>query len=89
MKKIFVLFILLFFVCPIFACLPIGTVLAEQININSATLLQLEKITHVGEKTAQKIIDKQENIKNTMLSTKTENISPPLVILDINNISIK
>jgi hypothetical protein len=50
MKKIIFLFILSFFACPIF-------VLAEQIDINSATLSQLDEIVHVGAKTAQKIID--------------------------------
>ena len=50
MKKSTFLFILLFSTCPIFAS-------AEQININSATLAQLDKIEHVGAKTAQKIID--------------------------------
>ena len=52
MKKILFLFIIL-----ILVCLPIGRVLAEQIDINTATLSQLDEIVHVGAKTAQKIID--------------------------------
>lgn len=52
MKKVFVLFSIFasVFLLPFF-------VLAEQIDINSATLSQLDKIVHVGIKTAQKIID--------------------------------
>ena len=50
MKKVLIIFICLFFVFPIL-------VLAEQIDINSATLSQLDDIAHVGPKTAQKIID--------------------------------
>jgi len=50
MKKFLILFLLVFFTCPFF-------VLAEQININSANLSQLDEIVHVGPKTAQKIID--------------------------------
>ena len=50
MKKVAFLFILSLLVCPIF-------VFAEQIDINSATLSQLDEITHIGAKTAQKIID--------------------------------
>ena len=50
MKKFLFLFILLFLALPVF-------VLAEQIDINSASLSQLDEIVHVGPKTAQKIID--------------------------------
>ena len=50
MKKFLFIFLLIFFIFPSF-------VLAEQININSATLSQLDEIAHVGTKTAQKIID--------------------------------
>jgi len=49
-RKYFVFIIFIFLVSPVF-------VLAEQIDINSATLAQLGKIVHVGEKIAQKIID--------------------------------
>ena len=50
MKKIIILFLLIFLACPVFA-------FAEQIDINSATLSQLDEIVHVGAKTAQKIVD--------------------------------
>ena len=50
MKKVFFLFLLLFFALPFF-------VLAEQIDINSANISQLDEIVHVGPKTAQKIVD--------------------------------
>jgi len=50
MKKILLLFLLLFLALPILC-------LAEQIDINSATLSQLDDIVHIGPKTAQKIID--------------------------------
>jgi competence ComEA-like helix-hairpin-helix protein len=50
MKKVFVLFFLLFLACPLF-------VLAEQIDINSATLSQLDELTGIGPKYAQAIID--------------------------------
>ena len=52
MKKRFFYNALIFvlFLTPSFA-------LAEQININSATLSQLDEIAHIGTKTAQKIID--------------------------------
>ena len=49
MRKILII-LFLFLICPILC-------LAEQIDINSATLSQLDEITHVGPKTAQKIID--------------------------------
>lgn len=49
-KNFLFLFLLIFLACPIF-------VLAEQIDINSATLSQLDEIAHVGTKIAQKIID--------------------------------
>jgi len=48
--KNFLLFVFIFLVLPILC-------FAEQIDINSATLSQLDIIVHVGEKTAQKIID--------------------------------
>ena len=53
MKKI------LFFTFFIFGFLFLSPffVSAEQVDINSATLLQLDDIVHVGTKTAQKIID--------------------------------
>jgi len=51
-KKI--IFILL---CSVFACLPVGMVLAKQININTATLSQLDELTGVGATYAQRIID--------------------------------
>jgi hypothetical protein len=57
MKKVLFLFLLLFLAFPIFACLPVGKVMAEQIDINTANLSQLDEIVHVGQKTAQKIID--------------------------------
>ena len=45
-------------IISIFILLPISGVFAtEQIDINSATLMQLDGIVHVGAKTAQKIID--------------------------------
>ncbi len=50
MKKVLFLFCVLFFSCPVF-------ILAEQIDINSANLSQLDEIVHIGPKTAQKIID--------------------------------
>lgn len=50
MKKVLFIFIFLFLSYPIF-------IFAEQININTATLSQLDEIVHVGPKTAQKIID--------------------------------
>ena len=50
MKKILFIFLFLFLVCPLF-------IFAEQIDINTATLSQLDNIVHVGPKTAQKIID--------------------------------
>jgi hypothetical protein len=50
MKKVLILFIFLFFLCP-------GFVLAEQIDINTASLAQLDAIIEVGPATAQKIID--------------------------------
>jgi len=48
MKKFIIILILL--LCPVLA-------FAEQVDINSATLSQLDDIAHVGPKTAQKIID--------------------------------
>jgi len=50
MKKFIFLFFLLFLLYPVFT-------LAKQIDINSADLSQLDELVHVGEKTAQKIID--------------------------------
>lgn len=50
MKKVLFLFLFLFLVCPIL-------VFAEQIDINSASLAQIDEIVHVGSKVAQKIID--------------------------------
>ena len=47
-KKIII--ILFFLLCPIF-------VLAKQININTATLSQLDELTGVGATYAQRIID--------------------------------
>ncbi|MGD0576823.1 MAG: helix-hairpin-helix domain-containing protein [Candidatus Staskawiczbacteria bacterium] len=48
MKKVLFILFLLFFALPVFA---------DQIDINSANLSQLDEIVHVGPKTAQKIID--------------------------------
>ena len=49
MKKVLLVFVFLFLA---------GTICAtEKVDINSASLQELDKITHVGEKTAQKIID--------------------------------
>lgn len=50
MKKILFLLLVLFFACPIL-------VLAEQIDINSATLSQLDTLTGIGPKYAQAIAD--------------------------------
>lgn len=50
MKKALFSFFLLFFAFPIL-------VLAEQIDINSATLSQLDEIVHVGPTIAQRITD--------------------------------
>jgi competence ComEA-like helix-hairpin-helix protein len=50
MKKVLFVFLLLFFACPIF-------VLAEQIDINSSSLSQLDDLTGIGPKYAQAIID--------------------------------
>jgi len=50
MKKVLFLLFLLFLTCPIF-------VLAEQIDINTATLSQLDELTGIGPKYAQAIID--------------------------------
>ena len=50
MEKVHLILVLLFLFCPIL-------VFAEQVDINSATLSQLGDIVHVGDKTAQKIID--------------------------------
>ncbi len=49
MKVLIVFLLFLFFPCFF--------VLAQQIDINTATLTQLDEITHIGPKTAQKIID--------------------------------
>jgi len=50
MKKVLFLFLLILVACPVF-------VLAEQIDINSATLSQLDELTGIGPTYAQRIID--------------------------------
>ena len=50
MKKVLFLLLLLIFTCPVLA-------MAEQININSATLSQLDELTGIGPTYAQRIID--------------------------------
>ena len=50
MKKFLVLFIL-------FLLWPIFILVADKVDINTALLSQLDEIAHVGDKTAQKIID--------------------------------
>ena len=57
MKKVLFIFLLLFLALPIFACLPVSKVSAEQININTATLSQLDELTGIGPTYAQRIVD--------------------------------
>lgn len=56
MKKILI-FILSFSIAIFFAAVPLFILSADKIDINTATLEQLDKIIHVGPITAQKIID--------------------------------
>jgi competence protein ComEA len=55
-KNLFIFFILLIF--PIFTCLPVGMIFAVNgVDINTASLEELDKITEIGPATAQKIIN--------------------------------
>ena len=58
MKKLIFIFYFIFILSPAFACLPLGTVLAaDTIDINTATLSQLDELTGIGPAKAQAIIN--------------------------------